>query len=252
MPESGFKQGSFHYKIFTSLRCRILSATSLIKKKKSLHLFPASSPRNPSFLHFSSLQSLDNMGTVLTGAGERPARRSWQEQSLSHLLMKISWAPGAPSLGQEQGGGQCVKSAASEAEVSPKAGTAVASWAGWNPWVSWAALSIHLLSIGLGLKKGVGVSGVAEDRLSHTSQSGKPCLLVNSRGSGGRPSFGPHQARELLCQLQNLGVYFLLLVLQIYNKLRKKTPPPSFFPPVGLSLSSQQCLGFPQSYQVLI
>lgn len=45
-------------------------------------------------------------------------------------------------------------------------------------------------------------------------------------------------------------VYFSLLVLQIYNKLRIKHT--FFFFLVGLSLSSPQCLGFPQSYQVLI
>ena len=46
-------------------------------------------------------------------------------------------------------------------------------------------------------------------------------------------------------------VYFSLLVLQVYNKLRIKYTFFFFFS-VGLPLSSPQCLGFPQSYQVLI
>lgn len=128
-------------------------------------------------------------------------------------------------------------------------------------------LSIHLSSLAhsplsihrerwqrrWGWGEGEGEQGAGEEEAPpHLFIMRDLALLVNSGGSGGSPSFGTHQARELPYQLQDLGVYFSLLVLQIYNKLRKKAqPPPLFFSSWPLTLF-QQCLGFPQSYQVLI
>lgn len=45
LPEAGFKQGPFDYKIPTSPPCWTLNVTSLFKMKKSLNLFPGSSQR---------------------------------------------------------------------------------------------------------------------------------------------------------------------------------------------------------------
>lgn len=172
-----------------------------------LNMFPASSPRKPSPLPFSSLESLDKMGTVLTGAGERPASRSWQEHSLSHLLMKISWAPGAPSLCPELGGSHCINSVASEAEVPLRPETDVASWAEWSPWVSWAKHSVHLFHPPLSKDGGgVGGGGGEEQATPYLFRMTDRSLLVNS----GRPSFGTHQARELLYQLQKIWVFIFL------------------------------------------
>lgn len=69
-------------------------------------------------------------------------------------------------------------------------------------------------------------------------------LLLNSRGSGGKTQLWNHTKPELLHQLQNLGVYFSLLILQIYNKLRKKQPSPPFFSGWPLTLFPTMS-GFP-------
>ena len=90
-----------------------------------------------------------------------------------------------------------------------------------------------------------------EWRLSYPLPKEKQLPACKQQKVWGKTEFWYHTKPEnfyISCRIWI--VYFSLLVLQIYNKLRIKHT--FFFFLVGLSLSSPQCLGFPQSYQVLI
>lgn len=169
------------------------------------------------------------MGTVLIRSG-REAR--WKALAGAQLIqfanedqLSLSFSPSDRS----REASPWVKNAASVADISHKPGTHVASCAGWSL-PGWA--SIHLMSIHL--SPSTGKCGnedreeVGMEAMSHLFPMRNSSLLVNSRESGGRPGFGAASSQGTSISVAE-SVYFSLLVLQTYNKLRKKQTSPFCF-----------------------
>lgn len=162
--------------------------------------------------------SLVKRGMVLIRGRREARQKSWQEHSLSHLLMKISWTSWASlplTLAERH---------LTELKVQLQKQTLLANQKPMQlprqgiPFIYCPSALAHPQA-NMAMKTGRGLGKEAVPFLLRTRTSS---LLVNHRGSGGRPSFGTRSSQGASISVSESGCLFFLLVLRIYNKLRKK------------------------------
>ena len=171
------------------------------------------------------------MGTALLRSG-REAR--WKALAGAQLIPfanedQLSFLSFPPS-DRSREASHWVKNAASVADISRKTRNPCGFLGRMeSPRLSIYSPDVHPpLSISAGKRGNEDREEVGMEAMPHLFPMRNSSLLVNSRESGWKPGFCATSSQGTSISVAD-SVYFSLLVLQIYNKLRKKQTSPFFF-----------------------